>query len=149
MKTAIEIGFLASAIFVLSGCGTLENISDTIYTAEVTTEVDANGVQHSVTNFVAHPGIKAAIGFGGQVAPQPIGGFVSSAILGALSIFGLVKSRQFKKAAVDAVEFGQALKAEFAKSDLKDGLQAIKNSQKILQKSNGTWGIIRNILNKI
>tara|TARA_R100001086_G_scaffold234293_1_gene156484 strand:- start:14033 stop:14482 length:450 start_codon:yes stop_codon:yes gene_type:complete len=149
MKTAIEIGFLASTIFILSGCGTLENISDKLYTAEVTTEIGADGIPHNVTNYVARPNVKATVALGGQIAPQPIGGFVSSAVLGLLSIFGLVKSRQFKRAAVDAVEFGQAVKAELSKSDLKEQLQSIKNSQKILQKSNGTFGIIRNILNKI
>ena len=149
MKNAIEIGFLAASIFILSGCGTIDNLSEKLYTAEVTTEIGPNGMPLNVTNYVARPSVKATIGLGSQIAPQPVGGFVGMSLLSLLSIFGLVKSRQFKKAAVDAVEFGQAVKSELAKSDLKDQLQSIKNSQKILQKSNGTWSVIRNILNKI
>ena len=148
MKHAIEIGYLIIAIYVLSGCTVMEKIGDAVYEAEVSTEV-IDGVPTTVTNWVTKPNIKAGVTIGGQVAPQPVGGFISSVILGVLSIAGLWKSRQYKKAATDAIEFGQAVKSELSKSDLKDQLSIIKKTQKTMQKANGTWGIIRTLISKI
>ena len=99
------------AIYILSGCAVMEKIGDVVYEAEVSTEV-IDGVPTTVTNWVTKPNIKAGVTIGGQVAPQPVGGFISSVILGVLSIAGLWKSRQYKKAATDAIEFGQAIKAD-------------------------------------
>lgn len=147
MKNAIEIGYLIAAIYFLSGCTVLEKIGDATLEAEVSTEL-VNGVPTTVTNYVTKPNLKAGITLGGQVAPQPVGGFISSILLGALSIVGLWKSKQYKKAAIDAVEFGQSVKDELSKSELKDQLSFIKKTQKAMQKSNGTWAIIRSILDK-
>lgn len=147
MKHAIEISYLIAAIYFLSGCTVLDKIGGAAFEAEVSTEM-IDGVPTNVTNWVTKPNIKAGITLGGQVAPQPIGGFISSVLLGALSIFGLWRSRNYKKAAVDAVEFGQAVKEELGKSELKDQLSFIKKTQKAMQKANGTWGVIRSILDK-
>jgi hypothetical protein len=61
MKNAIEIGFLATAIFMLSGCAALEQATGWAYEAEVTTQVLPDGSQQSVTNWVTKPNVKTGI----------------------------------------------------------------------------------------
>ena len=147
MRNAIEIGYLIFAIYFFTGCSVLEKVGDAVYEEQVTVEF-VNGVPTQVTNYITKPNIKAGLKIGGNVAPQPIGGFIASTILGLLSIAGLWKSRKYKQAAVDAVEFGQSVKEELGKSELKEQLGIIKKTQKAMQKANGTWTIIRNILHK-
>ena len=149
MKNAIEIGFLATALFMLSGCAALEQATGWAYEAEVTTQVLPDGSEQSITNWVTKPNIAAGVTIGGQIAPQPVGGIVSTALLSLLSVGAFVRGRQWKKAAVSGVEAAQELKAALAKSNSKGKLENILGNLKTQQKAAGTWALIKSILGKL
>ncbi len=149
MKNAIEIGFLAAAIFVLSGCSALEKATGWAYEAEVSTQVLPDGTEQSVTNWVTKPNVKTGITIGGQLTPQPVGGIASQAILALLGIGAAIRGRQWKKAAVSGVEAAQELKQALNKSNAKGKLESILGNLKTQQKAAGTWALIRSILAKL
>lgn len=149
MRNAIEIGFLATALFMLSGCAALEQATGWAYDAEVTTQVLPDGSQQSVTNWVTKPNVKTGITIGGQLAPQPVGSIASQAIIALLGIGAAIRGRQWKKAAVSGVEAAQEFKAALNKSNAKGKLDGILGNLKTQQKAAGTWGLIKSILGKL
>jgi len=147
-KNLLEIALLCGALVALSGCTQLKSVGDWVYEAEVSTQT-IDGVPVTTTNWVTKPNIEAGVTIGGQIAPQPLGGIVSTALLSLLSVGAFVRGRQWKKAAVSGVEAAQEFKAALGKSNAKGKLENILGNLKTQQKAAGTWALIKSILAKL
>jgi len=147
MKNAIEIGFLTASLLVLSGCAQFEKASNWVHTAEVETEI-IDGQEVKSTNWVVNPKLETGITIAGDIAPFP-GNLISEGILALLGIGAALRGRQWKKAAVDAVDAGQNFRYSLNKSNRKSTIDLITDGLKTQQKVNGTFNLIRSILRKL
>lgn len=147
MKKWIELAFLCTAIFTLSGCNTLEKATGWAFEQDVRTQI-VDGKEVTSTNWVVRPSVENGLRITGSIVPGA-GSLVSEGIIAALAAFAAYRGRKWKKAAVDAVDAGQKFRKALDKSNAKGKIPEIVSNLKIQQKSNKTFDLIKTILNKI
>ena len=147
MKKWIELAFLCTAIFTLSGCTTLEKATGWAFEQDVQTQI-VDGKEVTSTNWVVKPSVENGLRITGSIVPGA-GGLVSEGIIAALAAFAAYRGRKWKKAAIDAVDAGQKFRKALDKSNAKGKIPEIVDSLKIQQKTNKTFDLIKTILNKI
>jgi hypothetical protein len=149
MKKAIDVAFLVSAMYFLSGCTHWEKIADSIYEPiTVTNTLDtAQGPVSMVTTngWVVSPNVKSGVNLAGDLAPTPYGGLIANAVLGALGILAHVRSKKWKNATLSAVSAAQDFKRELSGLDSKVA-QATKQKVRTDQKIKGTQTEIQKAL---
>jgi len=147
MKKWIELAFLCTAILTLSGCSTLEKATGWAFEQDVQTQI-VDGKEITSTNWVVRPSVENGLRITGSIVPGA-GSLVSEGIIAALAAFAAYRGRQWKKAAVDAVDAGQQFKRALDKTNGKSKIADIVSGLKTQQKSNGTFAFIKKILEKI
>ena len=144
MKKTIEIGFLAAALYALSGCAQLDRAADYAYEPVVTTNA-ISGVQ---TNYVVRENLTRGINLAGDLVPVPWGGLASNALIALLGIGAAARGRQWKRAAVSGVSAAQAFKAGLKELDTVRA-DKVKGAVITEQRTAGTQSLIQKILNQI
>jgi hypothetical protein len=145
-KKLIEALFLCSALYFLSGCAQLGN---TLYDPVVsTTEVDTpEGKQTlvSTNGWVLNPSIAEGITTIGAIAPFPWSGLAANALIGALAVFGHIRSKKWRAATISAVGAAQEFKEQLSRLDQAAAAEA-KAKVKTAQKIKGTQPLIQQAL---
>ena len=145
-KKLIEALFLCSALYFLSGCAQLGN---TLYDPVVsTTEVDTpEGPQQlvSTNGWVLNPSIAEGIQAVGTIAPFPWSSLAANALIGALAVFGHIRSKKWREATISAVGAAQEFKEQLSRLDQAAAAEA-KAKVKTAQKIKGTQPLIQQAL---
>ena len=94
------------------------------------------------------PEIEAAIQLAGDVVPVPWAGMAANGLLLALTAYGSIRGRKWKKAAVSAVRAGNEFR-QVIKAVAPDKYQDVKSRVIGNQDSDGTRKIIKTVLNEI
>jgi len=80
-----------------------------------------------------------------ELVPVPGARLFGEGLIGLLAAYAGLRSRKYKKAAIDSVGAAHNFREALKKSD-PDSESKIKNESKRQQKSNGTWTIVDSIL---
>jgi len=147
MKKWIEIAFLCAALMTFSGCKTFEQATGWALQQEVQTQI-VDGREITSTNWIVKPSVENGLRITGSIVPGA-GGLVSEGVIAMLAALAAWRGRKWKKAAIDAVSAGQQFKRALDKSNGKSKIAGIIDGLKTQQKNNGTFGFIKNILEKI
>ena len=94
------------------------------------------------------PEIISAIQLAGDVTPVPWAGIAANALILALTTYGSVRGRKWRKAAVSAVQAGNEFR-QVAKQVAPEKYQEVKNRIIGTQNADGTRYLIKRILNAI
>jgi hypothetical protein len=153
MKHLIEIGFLAAAIVVFSGCQQLEKLSDIVHepvvtsrTNTVNTPVGPIEMVTNQTNWVVRRKAETVAGLPQELG-FPLGSLITFVLTSALAVTAAIRGRHYKLATISALDAGNQFKEELKKNNI-DVSPIIKGIVKD-QKVKGTFGMIRKLLDLI
>ena len=153
MKHLIEIGFLAAAIVIFSGCQQLEKLSDIVHepvvtsrTNTVNTPVGPIEMVTTQTNWVVRRNAETVAGLPQELG-FPLGSLITFVLTSALAVTAAIRGRHYKLATISALDAGNQFKEELKKNNI-DVSPIIKGIVKD-QKVKGTFGMIRKLLDLI
>ena len=94
------------------------------------------------------PELQAAIQLAGDVIPVPWAGMAANGVLLALTAYGSIRGRKWRKAATSAIQAGNEFR-QVAKQVAPEKYQEVKNRIIGSQNADGTRSLIKSILSRV
>lgn len=141
MKKVISIILL---IPMLTGCATIDRaiMTDPPPVTDPQTGEATDPPPH------IKPELQAAIQLAGDVVPVPWAGMAANGVLLALTAYGSIRGRKWRKAATSAIQAGNEFR-QVAKQVAPEKYQEVKNRIIGSQNADGTRSLIKSILSKV